>query len=348
MTTREKMPMVSNRSSLAALQFWRWRKSRFVKVVIAVLMTSLILGIVLMLVAVQRELRLAARDMETANRLRRNSTCMFAWSWEYIPAGPETADKWGVDENKWDKALSVSVSTTVPAQATDLPMWLENACYPVFGYECFNRILVADLSPTHPNVAWQMEENQEADCSGLNAYVNQLDWDLVGTLTQLRDLTIEFAKVEGDDPSKLQRLKHIERLCFRHCEITEDGFVAIGQLPSLKALKVDSCVLCDATLVPLRHAQALRSLTVYPLYEEPLITDQGMHHIARISTLVRLVIISDRITNDGVWAMQDLPQLEWLDVFSVKLTSAVGRSAKKRFPRLKILVINGDPIIDIP
>jgi hypothetical protein len=132
------------------------------------------------------------------------------------------------------------------------------------------------------------------------------------------------ASFKGDDASDrtlalasaLPGLRSVVLVALPECQLTDNGLEELTRLPRLELL----------TIVGNR------------------ITDSGMVHVARLSTL-RVLTLNCNVTDTGLELLAYLPNLERLDLTQTRITDA-GLGHLKNYARLTTLVLNGTQLTD--
>jgi hypothetical protein len=142
--------------------------------------------------------------------------------------------------------------------------------------------------------------------------------------------------------------------------VTDGAFVNLDRFPNLTHLNIGSDAQSDAALVEVAKLKHLKDLR---LAHNPKITDAGMVHIEKLSTLAHLDISGCSVTDEGLKALRglrelnkltltetkitdagfdavDLPKLRQVDLTETAITDA-GVAKLSKFPALEVLVLNG-------
>ncbi len=124
--------------------------------------------------------------------------------------------------------------------------------------------------------------------------------------------------------------------------LTDDGLYHLRGLTSLKALHLESPQL---TAVGLESLQSLTGLEDLFIPQMP-IDDRGLASLIRLETLRKLVIgRGDRITDEGMVHLAELPSLECLSITDASVTDA-GLASLSRLTRLRSLDLRNSKVTD--
>lgn len=117
---------------------------------------------------------------------------------------------------------------------------------------------------------------------------------------------------------KLSKLHNVWSLALRRSKISEEGFKAVCQLKTLKALYCDRTPLKDAWL---KHLQNRKDLWVLEL-EEAGLSDDGVQHFTGLTQLVALRLRGNAISDNALPFIVNLKGLMDLDLDHTKITDA--------------------------
>ncbi|VGO12337.1 Internalin-A [Pontiella desulfatans] len=172
-----------------------------------------------------------------------------------------------------------------------------------------------DLS-TLANLAPDAIEALEFHGSPKDEYI-----DDIGTLTELKTLVLGSGAATHKGLASLKKLESLERL---HIDpIDEDGMAIVGELTSLKGLRLSS---------------------------ESVITCKGFSHLARLSALEELMIGWKGYEGNGLVHLSQLPSLEYLYLSGFE-TGSEGLVYLGNIPslqRLEFSDIRGEAIAALP
>lgn len=140
----------------------------------------------------------------------------------------------------------------------------------------------------------------------------------VAKLTNLKSLRLYNVDVDDASFSELNTLVNLEELDLSHTHATDEGLRVVENLPKLRVL----------------------SLTRYDVPQQ--LTDKCLSSILKASSLKNLSIWNTRIDGDGFAALPD-SRIETLHLSSQQLRVESAIRNLKQCPRLKMLIINGEP-----
>ncbi|QDU63997.1 Leucine Rich repeats (2 copies) [Planctomycetes bacterium Pan216] len=160
---------------------------------------------------------------------------------------------------------------------------------------------------------------------------------------------------EKDDAEELMRIlkEHrvllfpkdpvrIELLSLRDDCITEEVFSRLHALPRLKRVSLSGSHITDAGLEYLADECQLEELNLRSCKE---ITDEGMRHLATMTSLRRLDLSDTNIGDVGLEHLTSLGDLEKLDLHSTRITDA-GLAKITSLSKLKHLDVGGPGVTD--
>ena len=161
----------------------------------------------------------------------------------------------------------------------------------------------------------------------------------VGTLRNLRELTFHGGPQPIGDSglSQLRNCSNLETLNLINSKVTDQGLIALKELPKLSSLKLHrdafrERTLSDAGLSNLKHLTHLRSLALTGGW----VTDDSIHRLNGMTTLQSLQLEGPNITDAGILKLKHLTTLEFLDVRRTKVTDTGIAELMKRLPALKV------------
>jgi hypothetical protein len=184
----------------------------------------------------------------------------------------------------------------------------------------------------------------------------------IGSIPRLRKLRAQGTVATDDGFLALSRSTTLENFWGRECpNLAGPGFVALSQMPSLRALGVSCKNVDDDALSSLPRFPALRELTPID------VPDEGFRHIGGCSRLERLSCMYCRDTTDvatshiaalalksyyaGLTQITDLSletlgrmlSLESIELYETKRVTDTGLASLATLPRLREIHLSGLP-----
>lgn len=138
----------------------------------------------------------------------------------------------------------------------------------------------------------------------------------IGKCKKLRVLRVYGGQVPDDALEQLRSLKELEELTLTGNPVS-DGLRVARYLRRLRELSVTDTRVTDDALAALSELPHLTKVFV----GGPNLTDAGVQHLSRCSTIERLAIASQEVTADGLANLRRMPRLVYLDL-EVPLTEA--------------------------
>ena len=142
--------------------------------------------------------------------------------------------------------------------------------------------------------------------------------DIAG-LTQLKSLALDCLWVSDLGIASLAPLQNLEELYMAKTLIGDDALTVLSNFPLLRKLRVSDTQVSSAGLERLATLSALEDLD---LSENSLIFDDGLPHLAAMTSLKRLNLWRVAVTDNGIANLAGLQQLEWLNLDNTRLTDA--------------------------
>lgn len=115
----------------------------------------------------------------------------------------------------------------------------------------------------------------------------------------------------AEDLAPLAKLQRLEELDLTFNEVTANHLAILGQLGKLQKIRIFGTPSRDYRSVGAEHLRDLPLLTELDLYG---VTDEDMRSIGEMRTLVRLVLPDDRLSQEGLVYVGNLPELKYLAV----------------------------------
>jgi beta-lactamase regulating signal transducer with metallopeptidase domain/Leucine-rich repeat (LRR) protein len=179
-------------------------------------------------------------------------------------------------------------------------------------------------------------------------------------MRSLRKLQIGSSQVTDKGLAYLSQIKTLERIDLPQDQkgITDRGLTYLGTLPNLRHLaisrihfidpKMNKEYYTDKGLAELAKCRQLEELYI----GSPGITDEGMHHVAKLTNLKKLMLFGcDNITNEGLAQLTTLKSLKDLSITDSKITIG-GLSHLNKIPGLFKLdlyeIVQDHAGLDIP
>lgn len=165
-------------------------------------------------------------------------------------------------------------------------------------------------------------------------------------LPQLKKLAVSGQDITVDDKAIgfIVQMKDLEHLTIYATGITDAGLRIIGTLRKLQVLSIENNeALTDAGLAHLVRLSTLKELW---LNGAP-ITGEGLKHVARLENLERLHLNGTKVDDDALEQIAELRQLKQLTLIQTPVT---GRGLKhlKNLTKLEILDLTRSPITAAP
>lgn len=169
------------------------------------------------------------------------------------------------------------------------------------------------------------------------------DFKSLSGLKPITHISIQYGRnITAAGIKGLKDLEFLRTLTIQHCEgITNAGVENLDRFPNLIRLDLSANSLGDAALVEIAK---LKHLTYLQLNYNPKITDAGMVHISKLTTLEDLSIMDSQVSDEGLKSLKGLRELTVLYLARTKITDT-GLDALD-FPKLKRLALNGTGITD--
>lgn len=130
----------------------------------------------------------------------------------------------------------------------------------------------------------------------------------------LDDLWISTAGLQT-----LAELRDMEELYLAGTVVDDDSSKIFAAFPKLRKLRLARTQVGDATLETLSVCSTLQELD---LSENSLITNAGMAHLAKLTSLKKLNLWRVQISDEGALLLAPLTKMEWLNLDNSKLGDA--------------------------
>jgi len=188
----------------------------------------------------------------------------------------------------------------------------------------------------------------------------------IATLSELRDLRVDFSEFRDLDLLYVQRLTNLRSLDVSFTGITDDGLTYVAGLTELRRLDLGGNDISDkgvAQLGGLSHLEELRffgapitDLTLELIGDSfpdikildlrtSYITDSGLRHLENLNNLRTIWFSEEGITDKGVGYLSRIKSLEELLLSGNGITD-IGLLYLKELPNLRILMLSGIDITD--
>jgi hypothetical protein len=119
-------------------------------------------------------------------------------------------------------------------------------------------------------------------------------------------------------------------------------YVALGRLHGVRLLEVYDMELADADLAAIGGLVRLEALRVFNPND---VTDHGIARLTGLHRLKTLIVISPKVTADGLARLAELRDLENLQIFGSQVTEAAVRRLAG-LPKLRTLNLSSDSLDD--
>lgn len=127
----------------------------------------------------------------------------------------------------------------------------------------------------------------------------------ISELTNLIFLDVTGAPITDTGVQHLSKLQRLESLALVSTQISDKSMVVVAELPRLMSLDIRGCNITDAGLAQLANTDTLVELVAHPTENGGgLITDEGLAHLQKISTLKRVQLAGNPVTPFGVAKLQ--------------------------------------------
>ncbi|MBU4398961.1 MAG: ThuA domain-containing protein, partial [Planctomycetes bacterium] len=171
----------------------------------------------------------------------------------------------------------------------------------------------------------------------------QFGFDKTGNLVVV-DLASNRVSVSDADLPLLLSLPHLTKLKLSGGGISDAGIRQISTLGGLTELSLLDAQVDNAGLEQLARLAGLRSLSIR---RSPLLNDEGVPHLKRLSKLVSLGLLEVGITDHGVAELvKSLPQLRQIDLRGCAQVGDAGLEHLRGLKNLKVLRVGGYQVTD--
>ena len=164
----------------------------------------------------------------------------------------------------------------------------------------------------------------------------------ISQLTQLKALSLDYLWVSEVGLTTLAALTSLEELNLAKTLVGNEALAVMGQFPRLKKLRISQCQIDDMGLVDLVKVSTLEDLD---LSENSQISNAGMESIGKLTSLKKLNLWRDALTDDGVRQLAGLTNLEWLNLDNTQLSDA-GLDSLQGMHKLTFLHLGSTSISD--
>ena len=198
------------------------------------------------------------------------------------------------------------------------------------------RILIAESVPLHESGSPVPDSEPEMIRSAHRYKLN------LSGFYRLKELVCPLVKADETFFQRLKSCSQLENLRLCRSPLTVAGCRELGQLKSLKYLRIDHCVLNGEMLEQLPGLSALEDLSL----DEPGIDDRGMKAISRLPSLRYLSIDHADLTGEAI-AMLTTMNLEELSLTRTQITDAEFSRLIPGILTLKVLRLDRLPLTDV-
>ncbi len=226
-----------------------------------------------------------------------------------------------------------------------------------------------------PIVDVQLDRTRGIDPGFYSDSLRDSDFARIGTLRELRSLTLEYRTTFSDDALKhLKDLKKLETLNLSRTSLTGSGLRHIAGLPNLRTLNLNGCPrINDDEMKSLSRATSLKKISLegtsgswqsdeqwqmqlrfsYNVYADVQdvnrndhrlagyrggISDKGLEPLSKLN-LQSLSLSRTRITNDGMKRISNIKSLNELNLDYTAVTN-LGLAEVSKLSQLKKLSLN--------
>jgi hypothetical protein len=165
----------------------------------------------------------------------------------------------------------------------------------------------------------------------------------IGELTGLQSLGIGELDMTDDH---LRSLSNLENLVSLSCEsweqVTDEGLQHLGQIRSLKAVRLSNSGVTDAGL---EHLSGLHQMGVLFL-EGTVVEGPGFVHLKTLPNLGELFLSGSKFSDDGLAHVAESPDLSSLHLNGTAVTDR-GLEHLSRTPQLRRLSLNETNVPDL-
>ncbi|WP_456320535.1 leucine-rich repeat domain-containing protein [Stieleria varia] len=145
---------------------------------------------------------------------------------------------------------------------------------------------------------------------------------LIGQLTNLRDLTLQFAEFSNESVRHLCGLRELENVDMRWSTISDKGLVHLSQISTIRSLKLNkscppvaapnslSSQITNSTLEQISKLKNLQTLVIWGAD----ITDAGLPNLIHCDQLRTLWLCECDIEGPGLVSVAKLADLQELDL----------------------------------
>jgi len=133
------------------------------------------------------------------------------------------------------------------------------------------------------------------------ASITDLDLELFGSLTELRELKLAYMSVRDAGLVQLSRLMNLQSLDLSNTQVSGKGLATIAGLPRLESLRLWNVKGVDDEAVP--YLLEMPNLAVLDLANTG-VTDEGLLKLAGKKGLRRLYVAGAKVTPEGVAGFQ--------------------------------------------
>ncbi len=170
--------------------------------------------------------------------------------------------------------------------------------------------------------------------------VTDEDLEALSNLTKLRRLSISKTDISDEGVEHLMGMRDLEQLALEGTTITDAGLARICGLPKLE----EFCVF-SSRIESLKAIRRLSGLKLLGVMYSPLLDDQGLAPISRLSELRWLAISGSSVTDEGLRAVGGLAELRELLLDHTQVTDR-GLRHLYALKELRLLDLRGTRVSD--
>lgn len=149
---------------------------------------------------------------------------------------------------------------------------------------------------------------RQADIDGMVQPLHPGDLAVVGTVSELVDLNLDYSNVDDAMLMELPELSRLETLRLSSTRVTDHGLQSLSRFPNMMSLWLMENEIDGPGLAQLRHVPKLASLKV-----QTRRGDEVLPHLECLREL-RMLSICAPLTNDGMVRLSKLPKLSYLSL----------------------------------
>lgn len=149
---------------------------------------------------------------------------------------------------------------------------------------------------------------RQADLDGMVLPLQRGDLGLVGTVSELVELNLDYTNVDDAMLMELPEMSCLETLRLSSTHVTDDGLKSLSRFPNMQSLWLMENEIDGPGLAQLRHVPKLASLKV-----QTRRGDEVLPHLECLREL-RMLSICAPLTNAGMVRLSRLPKLRYLSL----------------------------------